>query len=378
MKRKKPTLPRGKSAPCNNLPSCDLDVPLILTSTAGHGLKRSGSRSDQLTLVQRLNKTGYSIIAFSHTIHGKVSEDDDAFVTIPSSVTDQIDGARRMKLESGKLRQTSTPNIQILRRLNVIVKDKSDLSPFLQGSSTSSDKIQKVLNSYDIIALCPQDDITFSTACASTHLMCSDIITLDYTAGAGGIQLPYKIRTSDIAAATKRGITFELPYGTALIDSSKRKALVQTAKIFSNACLGVRNPHPPRIIISSGKRQFEGRDHGAMTLRSASDMKNFAKIVLGFPDSVVSKILSEHAVEAITRGNNRKNGKVFSTKGGALTEIYASLTGENTIELNQFSFVHENDGDNLCPGVSMELNQDTANKSGKKNDDFGDDFLSLS
>jgi RNase P/RNase MRP subunit p30 len=382
MKRKKGrSLPRGKRAPCNNRASCDLDVPLILTSTAGQGLKRNGSRSDQLTLVQRLNNTGYSIIAFSHTVHGKVSVDDDGLEIIPSSIVDQSDDSsaeKRLKLSSDKLRQTPS-KIKILRRLNVIIKEKSDLSPFLQGNSASSDKIQKVLNSYDIIALCPQNDVTFSTACASTHLMSPDIITLDYTAGAGGIQLPYKLKNSDITAATKRGITFELPYGSALLDSTKRKALVQTAKIFSNACLGIRDPNPPRIIISSGKRIFEGRDHGPMALRSACDMINFAKIVLGFPDSVVCKILSENAFEAIARGNNRKNGKVYSTKGGSLTEVSVSLTDKNTFEFEQEdSIVHENDGDHLSHGGNIEINQSTMNKSDKKLEDFGDDFLSLS
>ena len=372
MSRKRRALPRGRSTPSANKIRCDLDVPLIRT-----GDNRNGSRSDQLTLVRRLNKMGYSIIAFSHTVCGKVNQYDDGFETIPSTITDQInsmDSNKKIKTNAGELKRISQFNTKILRRLNVMIKEKSDLAPFLRVGNSSAGKLQGVLDSYDIIALCPQNDVTFSTVCASNNLINVDIITLDYTAGAGGVQLPYKLKTSDIATATKRGITFELPYGIALVDTNKRKALVQTAKTFINACLGVRDPIP-RMILCSGKRTFDKRDFGPAALRGCGVMMNFAKIVLGFPDYVVSKVFSQNAFDAITRGNSRKCGAVYTEKNRSLTEVSLSLTGHDAVELTKESIIHKDDDDefdrNFC-------NLKSNNKEEEKHYDFGDDFLSLS
>jgi hypothetical protein len=65
----------------------DLNVPLILTKNQGTAADRESSlllskstkkirptKKEQSALIQRLGSTGYSTIALSHQVHGRVSQ----------------------------------------------------------------------------------------------------------------------------------------------------------------------------------------------------------------------------------------------------------------------------------------------------------------
>lgn len=362
----------------------DLDVPLVMLSPGTHTATKKkkrlsissltpkmwrGTTEQHRVLVQRLRNTGYSTIAFSHTVHGSALLDpvrDGAMRTIPPSIVeDLLYGTSPEKKEKKKRKRndaildgddenfekttsesttssdTGTPNqnrlgITILRRLNVIIEQPSDLTRYssnpieaslalIQNSNQTAPNLlnhKNALDSYDIIALIPLNDESFTSACNSTTTLHSDIITLDYTKGRGGIQLPYKMRAADIRGATRRGIVFEVSYGPALIDPSKRRALVRAARLVSDVFAGVREPHPPRIIMSSGSRRRIGGgdekidgDVGVMALRSPGDMKNLAGIVLGWDDVLVSKIMSEHPQMVVMRGHNRRLGRTVVESG---------------------------------------------------------------
>mmetsp|Transcript_5421 Transcript_5421/g.8066 ORF Transcript_5421/g.8066 Transcript_5421/m.8066 type:complete len:439 (-) Transcript_5421:452-1768(-) len=337
---------------------CDLDVPLVLrtrdsndqsgwntSSTAASSSKNNDSKNNnrhtgfdetrrrdcnknQHALIERLKKSGYSVIAMSHAIANsgeKLSIHRDAATwTIPTPVT--ITAAKKSsqnyddELYKGPMKKRTRSGggdecCEVLRRLNVVIEKVSELG--LYCSNIADEATLEVLKSYDVIAMSPRNDECFSSICTMSNLLFCDVITLDYTSGSGNIQLPFKLKSGDIKAATDRGIVFELPYGPALVDPSKRKAFIQTARLFLNASVGVKGGEHrqiPRIIVSSGSRAFENKDHGAMALRCPDDMINFLNVVLGFDQNLARDALTRNAHWAIQRGRNRRAGKVASSE----------------------------------------------------------------
>ncbi len=386
----------------------DLNVPLVLTKNQGTEADREqsllisnskksrptiwrGTNKEQSALIDRLGSTGYSTIALSHEVHGRVKPgEDDADVAIPDSMVNYLlsersreskglkgSGLKAQNSSTGGAFETSTArNLKILKRLNAIIEQESDLAFYgydcdpdssKRGGTTEFDRVKEVLKSYDLIAFSPRNETVLSAICNSQNLFYSDIIMLDYTSGRGGVQLPFKLKKNYVVAATKIGLTFELPYGPALIDPSKRKALVQASRQIMNASIGVLHPRP-RITVSSGGRVLDGRDYGAMVLRSAGDIINFSKIVLGLNlKEGVGSILCEHAYEAVERGTNRKNGKIcvgsvtYQLSDGASQSQLSDLKGkkdsdqnmknmaeldqENVDEKNYSSGIHDNEDD---------------------------------
>lgn len=310
----------------------DLNVPLTIDTQSrnNHGINKGdvpkrGPKEEQFALVRRLRQTGYSVVALSYSINGKFNPDKDiATKNVPTNLELYADApTKRRKLEEISSTTSSishqndslygSEDAKILKRLNVTIQEASELGNYC--SNISNVNMVEALKSYDIIAMTPQNDASFTSICTMSNLFYCDIITLDYSSGRGGVQLPFKLRTIDIKAATNRGLVFELPYGPALTDPSKRKAFVQTARLFLNASVGVKdeNRQSPKIIISSGERVFENKDYGAMALRSPLDMMNFVNVVLGFDQKLASDAFSNNAFWAVQRGRNRRVGKVASS-----------------------------------------------------------------
>lgn len=327
----------------------DLNVPIVLDSGIRHadfeGKKRrkrkrgQGSIEDQLSLIHRLEQAGYTKIALSHTVDGDKfhSENDQSMNTIPSlqqlinvvnkknkvlittkkgeTSQEQTEEERTTKKISPSLVPKRIFKCEIIRRLNVNVSEPSELAMYSNDASNVS-TTKKALKSYDLIAMSPKSDEAFTSICNMANLFYIDIITLDYTLGRGGIQLPYRLKSSDIHAAVNRGLVFEIPYGPALVDTSKRKAFVQTARLFTNACLGVKDDGlgaRPKVILSSGGRIYEKKDHGSIVLRAPGDLINFAQIVLGFDDVRSCDALTKNAAFAVSRGHHRCVGTVASS-----------------------------------------------------------------
>lgn len=331
----------------NNSTHYDLNVPIFHANfddtLKGKKRKRS-SVEDQLSLIERLDRTGYGMIAFSHTIVGNKfnSTNDLSTKTIPipiinrsvvmkneKTVVKGADQAPPQDTTDGSSPVNNKFKCEVLRRLNVRINEPSELAMYCTDGTKEA--TMKALKSYDLIAMTPTNDETITSICSMSNLFYVDIITLDYALGRGGIQLPFRLKTADIQAAVNRGLTFEIPYGPALVDISKRKAFVQTARLFLNACIGVKdkNGTKPRLILSSGERCHEKKDHGAMALRSPCDMINFAEVVLGFDDVLASDALSRNATFAVQRGHNRSMGKVASSMNLAF-EVFDT----NPYELN--------------------------------------------
>ena len=218
----------------------DLNVPLPEISTLLSSFSTKGARVQNRrgTLLDRLVYLGYGTIAFSHTSYGPLREDRDVAetaITFPENVP-----------------QSCT----LLRRVNVVIEELSDVGFYSGASSDESTATpgqskddRSLLNGYDIVALSPRNEATFSAAWSSARAV--DLIMLDYHSTRVG-RLPYRLRSSDIRAATGLGIAFELCYGPAIADPAKRKFFVQAAGEFITASVGVRPK--PTLILSSGPR----------------------------------------------------------------------------------------------------------------------------
>lgn len=316
-------MPKRKS-PGKSFGIFDLNVPVVLARNKGSSNNKNsteknrrkappskwqGSKEEQHALLKRLASIGYKTIALSHLVHGRVKEHDDANEVIPNSYMSfeqEEPRSKSKKQKSQDIQDTRSKPIKIIKRLDVIIEQESDLAHYTKNTDA---KTKAILETYDLIALSPQNETVLSAICNSSILYYADVIILDYTAGRGGVQLPFKIKRTHILEATKRGLTFDLPYAPALVDSSKRKSFVQASRQFIQASVGVLKPKP-RIMFSSGKRTMDGRDYGSLLLRSSQDMLNFCKVVLGFENTIISRAMTEYPSFALERGQNRKYGKV--------------------------------------------------------------------
>jgi RNase P/RNase MRP subunit p30 len=163
----------------------------------------------------------------------------------------------------------------------------------------------------------PRNETVFSAICNTAHLLYVDIITLDYTAGRGGVQLPYTIKSSSIATAISHGLYFEIPYGPAIMDTNKRKAFVQTAKQFQLAIMAKSSSSStfPMVLSSGNRRRMNGdKDMGPMALRLPGDLQNFIQVVLGLSNTMAGKWMRYNAQRVVDRERKWKMDSNKSTE----------------------------------------------------------------
>jgi len=255
----------------------------------------------------RLESTGFTHMALTHTIYGRPKPEDRAEVAIPTSLWSTASTTTNSSINSNKLKkrklnessvtdEADKPKIHVLRRLHVVIENQSDMGVYLSNGPQ-----QDLLNEYDLLSISPTNDVTFQFACKSATM--ADIITVDYTAR--GLKLPYRIRSSDVKAATERGATFEIPIAPALLHLKQRKALVHACQELVNSSLATK----PRIVISSGDRMLDGSDVGALALRYPGDLSNLCKTVMHFDATTACNAMGSAAMQAVQRGKERRFGK---------------------------------------------------------------------
>lgn len=258
----------------------------------------------------RLASTGFTYMALTHTIYGRPKPEDRAAVAIPSSLwtssTEETGSSSSKSTKKRKLNEqveSKSPDkrsIRVLRRLHIVVENQSDMGIYLSNGPQ-----EDLLNEYDIVSICPTNELTFQAACATATM--ADIITLDYATR--GLRLPYRIRPTDVKAAIERGATFEIPIAPALLHLKQRKALVHACQELKNSSLGLK----PLLVMSSGDRTLDGNDVGALALRMPGDISNLCKTVMHFDDSIAFNAVGAAALSAVQRGKDRRSGKKGAT-----------------------------------------------------------------
>jgi len=254
----------------------------------------------------RLASTGFTHMALTHTIYGRPKPDDRAEIAIPSSLwttseettttKNNNEKKKKRKLNESSCSEGEVTKICILRRLHVVIENQSDMGVYLSNGPQ-----EDLLNEYDLVSICPTNDVTFQSACTSATM--ADIITLDYSTR--GLKLPYRIRSTDVKAATERGATFEIPMAPALLHLKQRKALVHACQELRNSSMATK----PRIIVSSGDRTLDGSDVGALAMRLPGDLSNLCKTVMHFDDTTAVDAVGSAAKQALKRGKERRFGQ---------------------------------------------------------------------
>ena len=315
--------------------ACDFMVLLPTTKQAS----KLQSRLIIKEIMDRLVSTGFTHVALTHTIYGRPKPTEDrvnmaipeslwmeAIVTNASTTATVAKSNGKACNEPARKRNKTTPPIKVLRRLHVVLENLSDVGAYVVSSSSTAPSsigepsFADLIREYDMVSISPRNETVFQSICKST--MVADIITLDYTAGRGGLRLPYKIRPIDIKSLVERQVTVEIPFAPALLNNKQRKGLVQTCRELQMASLGIK----PNVLFSSGDRTFEDADVGAMAFRTPGDLSNLMQSVLGFDAAVSQKALGESAIAVLTRAGKRRFGN------DAVTEVYFDVDDEDEDE----------------------------------------------
>lgn len=226
-------------------------------------------------IIKRLADLGYTTIALTHSIFGRYDKESDVdfgHVSIPFSFQshgeDNNNEEKRKNSGDNDVRKevvVETYGMKVLKRLNIIIEEMSDLSYYTSnesnnklGKKVENDSegvsfLHRLYESYDLISFTPRTESTFSSLCQSKNIM-FDILTLDYTignasmsstsgrkfGGGGGGGLPYTLRGSDFTAIFSSSSSSEIPpvlelnYAPAISDPSKRRNWIVTATEYQN------------------------------------------------------------------------------------------------------------------------------------------------
>lgn len=241
-------------------------------------------------LLKRLEATGYTHAALTHTVYGCPRVPEDRVDTVlPESIW-----------ERDSTKQTRNSNaFRVLRRLHAVVENLSDVGFY----AIKADDASSLLEEYDVVSIAPRNDAAFQACCVSATA--AEIITLDYTSGRGGVQLPFRIRTTDVRAAVERRAVFEIPYAPGILNQNQRKALVQTCRELQMASLGLK----AKVVLSSGDRIEGQTDVGAMALRTPGDLVNLMESVLRFDSGTSHDALTSAGAFVLEQGRKRRFGE---------------------------------------------------------------------
>ncbi len=282
----------------------DLNIPL---PTSG--------RKHQAQICQaRLHQLGYHGIAFCHTAFGRLKpERDDADKTIPWG---QILPSDAEVDNESKFGRTNSLGMKVYRRLNIVIEEVSDVSQLLLPSTADAQQASRELfQKYDIVSLQPMNEPVLQSVCEllsqsneansnsnlTTHVQ---IINLEYATGSrGGHGIPYKLRKDYVIKVLEAGVTFELNYSTAMLDSKRRQGFLRTLVDFQSAFNSIQKKHmllnkhihshqynqtkckseQLPLLVSSGSRQnfTKGTDEGIMALRSPHDVAFIVNNLIG-------------------------------------------------------------------------------------------------
>ncbi len=167
-------------------------------------------------LIGRL--VGYSVFAFNQCIKTKVE---------PKTFVNALDPLLRLVKKR--------PGIIYLKRLTIILDEGSekgfglvclilpsyDHALLLTDRSWQTNAHSSIFTPYDIIALAPTTETTFSLACL-THTQPSPLSAHIISVPLDVPRLPFRMKHTMVRAALRNGAVFEIPYASALDNTAKR------------------------------------------------------------------------------------------------------------------------------------------------------------
>ncbi|KAK4116789.1 PHP domain-like protein [Canariomyces notabilis] len=226
------------------------------------------SASDLERTLKFAKHLGYDVVALNHLISGPIP-------TLPNAITNPIpqltpphssypgrgysSSIPSSTASSLPASSSSSSLPTALRRATLTITDPS----------TTNYRLPDYGRAYDLVALRPTSDKSFSWACLSTSEPPA-LISLDLSS-----HLPFHIHHRTVMAAVQRGVRFEICYAQAFASSSSSsnssEAARQRANFIGNAQSLIRATKGRGIVVSSEAR-------GALGLRGPADVVNLLAV----------------------------------------------------------------------------------------------------
>ena len=271
------------------------------------GTDQRNIRRRPLPVSRRARHAGYSTIATDTRVSPGDRQLHRQLVAGLEDIPDEVMTDVAARARAHGLR----PRLTRLTRLTVTFGDPGELQEVLN-------KHGDLVRRYDLLALEPTSERALSSACNNKR---ADIVALQL-----GVRMPFRLRPAAVKAATANGVSLEVAYNAALMDTNARR------HFFANATAVVRAVGSGRgggvgahtyaglgvghsvghsegggagtasgIVISGGSRQ-------AMELRGPYDAANLATL-FGMKDEHARAAMSSRCMALVARAaRNRAAG----------------------------------------------------------------------
>jgi len=217
---------------------------------------------------------GYSVFAFNQCIKTKVE---------PKSFVNALDPLLRLV----KKRQ----GIVYLKRLTIVLDEDSEKGFGLTNAHSN------LFTPYDIIALAPTTENTFSLACL-THTQPSPLSAHIISVPLDVPRLPFRMKHTMVRTALRNGAVFEIPYANALDNTAKRNWWAAAREV-------VRVTKGKGLIVTSGGTEIAD-------LRAPKDVGNLVTF-LGLAQDMAHDAATTTPESLVLRAQTRKTYRaVFS------------------------------------------------------------------
>ncbi|KAF5206780.1 Ribonuclease p protein subunit p30 [Thalictrum thalictroides] len=280
----------------------DLNVP-YLEETAIPSPDSTTRKNNRLKIVVKAMELGYTGIAYNRSIKGIMSDKDICSITrfpLSSLLKVSPNLSTSVKFHRGLLGVPVNSPFRQYTRLTVSVDNK------IQSSALNSGN--KVLKTYDLVAVRPLNQVAFEHACREAQV---DIIAIDFTAW-----VPFQIKFQSLQSALKRGVYFEITYSQLIRDAQIRKQMIHTTKLLVQWTRG------KNIILSSAAASVS-------EIRGPCDVSNLSSLLglsMERANAAISKNCRSLLLNSVKKKQYYKNAikveRIPSTKSVASEEAW--------------------------------------------------------
>lgn len=288
---------------------------------------------------------GYTHIALTHTVYGRPQHPiDAATVALPASL---------WQASQQQHQQPNRGNVQVLRRLHIVVESLSDTG--LYTNPQPSSPLQKLLQDYDLVSLQPRNEVCFQAVCRSSGVNPAfDIVTVDNDTS----NVPMKSADLQALWQNKNSVALELCYAPAIlaITPHARRRWIQTCRaVYQAASTSTSSSTMTRLLLSSGPGLGTTSTTTTTTtttlasslpslpiLRSPADMVNILTTVCGWHERVaraanttVGTMVWERAQQrrskSVSINNNPRAGGATGVRVQSVTLVDVDDDGDSNL-----------------------------------------------
>ncbi|KAI0247403.1 PHP domain-like protein [Lactifluus subvellereus] len=240
---------------------------------------------------------GYSVLAFNQLVKTKVE---------PKTFINTLDPLLRQVKKR--------PGIIYLKRLTILLDEDSEKGFGLTNAQSN------LFSPYDIIALAPTTETSFSLACL-THTQPSPLSAHVISVPLDVPRLPFRMKHTMVRTALRNGAAFEIPYASALDNNARRNWWAAAREV-------VRVTKGKGLIVTGG-----GVD--VADLRAPKDIGNLITF-LGLAQNMAHDAATTTPKSLVLRAQTRKTYRaVFSEPKVVLSGPSAVVPAESgeTVEV---------------------------------------------